>query len=63
MVSTNGQRRRGGLLDRVTCPHCWNHFAPEKVLWISEHQDLLGDQRLGPRRGIHPDDPRKAQSG
>ena len=50
MVSTNGQRRRGGLLDRVTCPHCWDHFAPEKVLWISEHQDLLGDQRLGPEQ-------------
>ncbi len=50
MVSTNGQRRRGGLLDRVTCPHCWDHFPPEKVLWISEHQDLLGDQRLGPEQ-------------
>ena len=50
MVSTNGQRRRGGLLDRVTCPHCWDSFAPEKVLWISEHQDLLGDPRLGPEQ-------------
>lgn len=50
MVSTNGQRRRGGLLDRITCPHCWEQFPPEKILWISEHQDLLGDQRLGPEQ-------------
>lgn len=50
MVSGNGQRRRGGLLDRVTCPHCWESFPPEKVLWISEHQDLLGDPRLGPEQ-------------
>ena len=47
MITSNNRRRRGGLLDRVTCPHCWEHFAPEKSLWISEHQDLLGDQRLG----------------
>jgi hypothetical protein len=36
------------LLPRVTCPHCWEHFAPETVLWVSEHVDLLGDPRLGP---------------
>ena len=23
-------------------------FVPEKLLWVSEHADLLGDQRLGP---------------
>ena len=50
MVGKNGQRRRGGLLDRITCPHCWEHFAPEKSLWISEHQDLLGDPKLGPEQ-------------
>jgi hypothetical protein len=50
MVGKNGQKRRGGLLDRITCPHCWEHFAPEKVLWISEHQDLLGDPKLGPEQ-------------
>ena len=50
MVGKNGQRRRGGLLDRIICPHCWEHFAPEKVLWISEHQDLLGDPKLGPEQ-------------
>jgi len=40
--------RPGAILDRVTCPHCWEQFAPEKLLWISEHSDLLGDHRLGP---------------
>lgn len=40
--------RPRGILERVTCPHCWEQFPPEKLLWISEHSDLLGDQRLGP---------------
>src|SRR3984957_11459257 len=39
-----------GLLSQVTCPHCWERFAPEDVLWISEHVDLLGDPLLGPER-------------
>jgi hypothetical protein len=38
------------LLSQVTCPHCWEWFAPEQVLWISEHVDLLGDPLLGPER-------------
>lgn len=37
-----------GLLPRVTCPHCWEVFPPQKILWVSEHADLLGDHRLGP---------------
>jgi hypothetical protein len=45
-----GLKRRGGMLMRVTCPHCWEHFSPEQVLWVSEHQDLLGDPRLGPEQ-------------
>jgi hypothetical protein len=36
------------LLSLVTCPHCWERFPPEKILWISEHLELLGDPRLGP---------------
>jgi hypothetical protein len=39
-----------GLLSQVTCPHCWERFAPEQVLWISEHVDLLGDPLLGPEQ-------------
>ncbi len=37
---------------RITCPHCWNEFAPEESLWISEHPDLIGDTRLGPEYAI-----------
>jgi hypothetical protein len=36
------------LLKRTTCPHCWSLFAPEDVLWVTAHADLLGDPRLGP---------------
>jgi hypothetical protein len=38
----------GRLLERCTCPHCWNLFPPEEVLWIAAHEDLRGDPRLGP---------------
>jgi hypothetical protein len=38
------------LLKRTTCPHCWSSFAPEEVLWITAHADLLGDPRLGPEK-------------
>jgi len=38
------------LLSQVTCPHCWESFSPEDVLWISEHVELLGDVLLGPER-------------
>ena len=36
------------LLPQMTCPHCWERFAPEQLLWVSEHVDLLGDPLLGP---------------
>jgi hypothetical protein len=36
------------LLAHATCPHCWEAFAPEDVLWISEHVELVGDPMLGP---------------
>ena len=35
------------LQARVTCPHCWNEFPPERALWIAQHPDLVGDPRLG----------------
>ena len=38
------------LLPLVTCPHCWERFPPEEILWISEHVDLLGDRLLGPEQ-------------
>ncbi len=30
------------------CPHCWNRFKPEDVLYIANHPDLLGDPIVGP---------------
>lgn len=46
MVELTVGRRPGGILERVTCPHCWEQFHPEKSLWVAEHADLLGDSRL-----------------
>lgn len=40
------------LLAQVTCPHCWETFPPERVLWISQHPELRGDIRLGPDQPI-----------
>jgi len=38
------------LLTRVACPHCWESFPPEQILWVSEHIELLGDPMLGPEQ-------------
>ncbi len=35
------------LVSRVICPHCWDRFPPEDVLWTSQHVDLVGDMLLG----------------
>src|SRR4051812_24510760 len=35
------------LLPQTTCPYCWHEFAPADVLFISAHEDLRGDTRLG----------------
>ena len=34
----------------ATCPHCWERFRPEETLFLSEHEDLLGDLLLGPEQ-------------
>ncbi len=47
MADGSNSRKTLPLLARVTCPHCWNVFPPENVLWIAEHPDLLGSPRLG----------------
>jgi hypothetical protein len=39
-----------GLIQTVTCPHCWHLFSPEDVLWIAAHSDLVGDPVLGPEK-------------
>ncbi|MFM7057940.1 MAG: hypothetical protein ACKO2P_13550 [Planctomycetota bacterium] len=35
------------LLRRVTCVNCWHEFSPEETLWISEHESLRGEPRIG----------------
>jgi hypothetical protein len=40
-------RQARPLVVRVTCPHCWNRCAPEDLLWVSKHADLLGDAVMG----------------
>ncbi len=57
MSALGTERSRSGatgaavkLLAQVTCPHCWERFTPEQILWVSEHVDLLGDPLLGPER-------------
>jgi hypothetical protein len=40
------------LRSRITCPHCWHHFSPDECCWISQHQDLLGDPRLGKEHNL-----------
>src|SRR5687768_4272609 len=31
------------LVRKVVCPHCWHTFRPEEILWVSEHEELVGD--------------------
>jgi hypothetical protein len=40
------------LLTKTTCPHCWANFDPADVLWVSVHQDLKEDPRLGPEEQL-----------
>jgi hypothetical protein len=53
-MSGNGSKpsRRITLVNRVTCPHCWNIFPPDQALWIAQHPDLLGDPRLGAEQSL-----------
>src|ERR1700722_10073854 len=34
------------LVKRVTCPHCWVEFRPEQILWVAQHEELMGDPLL-----------------
>jgi hypothetical protein len=36
------------LLNRITCPHCWEGSLPEELLRIACHENLQGDLKLGP---------------
>lgn len=43
-----GAALHGGipLQRKVTCPHCWHEFKPEDVLWVAQHEELIGDPIL-----------------
>ncbi len=32
----------------IVCPHCWEHFSYESILYVARHQDLRGDPVIGP---------------
>jgi hypothetical protein len=36
------------LLEQLVCPHCWERYSIEEVVWVSEHAELRGDTLLGP---------------
>lgn len=42
----------GNILQKLTCPHCWNVFPPDQILWISQHAELLGDPALGAEAAV-----------
>lgn len=46
-MTSNTNEVRLGLRGRVICPHCWEEFSPEDILWVSEHPSLRNDVRLG----------------
>lgn len=36
------------LRNAATCPNCWADFSVSDVKWISAHEELIDDYRLGP---------------
>ncbi len=47
MRDSGGSSQQLALRAQVICPHCWHRFAPEEILWISSHPELLGDPVAG----------------
>lgn len=41
------EQQRFDIRSFITCPHCWNEFPVDQILWISESPENLGDIRLG----------------
>jgi hypothetical protein len=36
------------LQNSAVCPNCWFNFPTENTKWVSVHESLMGDYRLGP---------------
>lgn len=45
-TQAGGESDAVSLVHRVICPHCWHIFKPEQVLWVAQHEDLMGDSLL-----------------
>jgi hypothetical protein len=35
------------IKSQISCPHCWHEFPTDRILFISESPDLIGDSKLG----------------
>lgn len=47
MSAISKKEIRINLRPRIKCPHCWEAFASEDILWVAAHPELLDDPRLG----------------
>lgn len=34
------------LRAQITCPHCWQAFAPDETLWIAAHSEVMRDPMI-----------------
>ena len=51
MIESSSARMKSSasvnLRKSLTCPHCWNAFAPAQIKWVSIDPSLVNDVRLG----------------
>ena len=40
----SGQTR---FVKHITCPHCWQRFPLDELVWVAGHEELRGDPVLG----------------
>ncbi|MDR1479934.1 MAG: hypothetical protein LBJ00_13450 [Planctomycetaceae bacterium] len=45
--NTASKSPRIKIKPQISCPHCWHEFPSDRILFISESPDLLGDSKLG----------------
>jgi hypothetical protein len=51
-MNLDDQSVRIRLQKKVICPNCWSSFAPEDVLWLAQHSELMKDPRLGENQAL-----------
>ena len=47
-MRTNPPGAETKILNQIVCPHCWERYPVDEVVWVSEHAELRGDGKLGP---------------